>query len=98
MIKYIDGPIKKYLKSPNCKLCGKTENIAHLYIDCKRNKKIWKYFQQYQTHTQKQNTPYPTKYPNNMILVTTTKNKKTNPNTDNHNTDPHMENKKQTTI
>ena len=33
-----------------------------------------------------------------MILVTTTKNKKTNPNTDNHNTDPHMENKKQTTI
>ena len=57
MIKYIDGPIKKYLKSPNCKLCGKTENIAHLYIDCKRNKKIWKYFQQYQTHTQKQNTP-----------------------------------------
>ena len=39
-----------------------------------------------------------TTYPNNMILVTTTKNKKTNPNTDNQNTDPHMENKKQTTI
>ena len=31
---------QKYLKSPNCKLCDKTENITHLYIDCKRNKKI----------------------------------------------------------
>ena len=49
---------QKYLKSPNCKLCDKTENITHLYIDCKRNKKIWKYFQKYyQTLTQKQNTP-----------------------------------------
>ena len=57
MIKYIEGPIKKHLKSPNYKLCDKTENIAHLYIDCKRNKKIWQYFQQYQTLTQKQNTP-----------------------------------------
>ena len=28
-----------------------------------------------------------TTYPNNIILVTTTKNKKTNSNTDNHNTD-----------
>ena len=46
------------MKSPNCKLCDKTENITHLYIDCKRNKKIWKYFQKYyQTLTQKQNTP-----------------------------------------
>ena len=49
---------QKYLKYPNCKLCDKTENITHLYIDCKRNKKIWKYFQKYyQTLTQKQNTP-----------------------------------------
>ena len=49
---------QKYLKSPNCKLCDKTENITHLYIDCKRNKKIWKYFQKYyQALTQKQNTP-----------------------------------------
>ena len=30
------------MKSPNCKLCDKTENITHLYIDCKRNKKNWK--------------------------------------------------------
>ena len=36
----------------------KTENITHLYIDCKRNKEIWKYFQKhYQTLTQKQITP-----------------------------------------
>ena len=46
------------MKSPNCKLCDKTENISHLYTDCKRNKKIWKYFQKYdETLTQKQNTP-----------------------------------------
>ena len=31
---------QKHLKSPNCKLCNKTENITHLYTDCKRNKKI----------------------------------------------------------
>ena len=48
---------QKHLKSPNCKLCDKTENVTHLYIDCKRNKKIWKYFQKHQTLTQKQNTP-----------------------------------------
>ena len=46
------------MKSPNCKLCDKTDNVTRLYIDCKRNKKIWKYFQKYyQTLTQKQNTP-----------------------------------------
>ena len=46
------------MKSPNCKLCAKTENITHLYIDSKRNKKIWKYFQKhYQTLAQKQNAP-----------------------------------------
>ena len=49
---------QKYLKSPNCKLCNKTENITHLYIDQKRHKKNWKYFQKhYQTLTQKQHTP-----------------------------------------
>ena len=37
---------QKYLKSPNCKLCDKTENITHLYIDCNRNKNIWKYYYQ----------------------------------------------------
>ena len=46
---------QKHLESPNCKLCVKTENITHLYIDCKGNKKFWKYFQKhYQTLTQKQ--------------------------------------------
>ena len=51
---------QKYLKSLNCKLCDKAENITHLYIECKRNKKISKYFQKYyQTLTQKQNTPLP---------------------------------------
>ena len=46
------------MKSPNCKLWDKTENIIHLSIDCKRNKKFWKYLQKcYQTLTQKQNTP-----------------------------------------
>ena len=51
------SPSRKHLKSPNCKLCDKTENITHLYIDCKRNKKFWKYFQKcYQTFTQKQKT------------------------------------------
>ena len=39
-----------------------------------------------------------TTYPTKIIFVTTTKNKETNPNTDNHNTNPYMENKKQTTI
>ena len=50
-------PSRKHLKSPNCKLCDKKENITHLYIDCKRNKKFCKYFQKYyQTFTQKQKT------------------------------------------
>ena len=41
---------QKYLKSPICKLCKKTENIKHLFIDCKRNKKIWTHFQQYENN------------------------------------------------
>ena len=88
---------QKYLKSPNCKLCDKTENITHLYIDCKRNKKIWKYFQKHQTLTQKQNTPL-----QHILTISSLslqqKNKETNPNTNNYNTNPHMENKKQTTL
>ena len=39
--------IQKHLKSPKCKLCKKTENIKHLFIDCKRNRKIWTNFQIY---------------------------------------------------
>ena len=31
---------QKYLKTPKCKLCKNTENIKHLFIDCKRNQKI----------------------------------------------------------
>ena len=38
---------QKHLKSPKCKLCEKTENIKHLFIDCKRNRKIWTHFQKY---------------------------------------------------
>lgn len=38
---------QKHLKSPNCKLCDQTENINHLHIHCKRNKKIWKHSQKY---------------------------------------------------
>ena len=38
---------QKHLKSPKCKLCEKTENIKHLFIDCKRNNKIWTHFQKY---------------------------------------------------
>ena len=35
-----------------------TENITHLYIDCKRNKKNWKHFQKYyQALTREHNTP-----------------------------------------
>ena len=94
MYKWAD---QKYLKSPNFKLCDKTEQITHLYIDCKRNKKKLEVFAKISnSHTK---TKYIiTTYPNNIIFVTTTKNKETSPNTDNHNTNPHMENKKQTTI
>ena len=88
---------QKHLKSPNCKLCDKTENVTHLYIDCKRNKKIWEYFQKHQTLTQKQNTPL-----QHILTISSLslqqKNKETNPNTNNYNTNPHMENKKQTTL
>ena len=31
---------QNYLKTPKCKLCKNTENIKHLFIDCKRNQKI----------------------------------------------------------
>ena len=30
---------RKHLKNPNCKLCDKKEDITHLFITCKRNKK-----------------------------------------------------------
>ena len=49
---------QKHLKSPNCKLCGKKEDIYHLYIDCKRNKNIWNHFQKYYKNLiQKEYTP-----------------------------------------
>ena len=48
----------KHLKSPKCKLCEKIENIKHLYVDCKRNKKIWTHFQKYYKNLiQKEYTP-----------------------------------------
>ena len=48
---------QKHLKTPKCILCEKTENINHLYIDCKRNKKIWIHFQKHKNQTQKEYTP-----------------------------------------
>ena len=49
---------QKHLKTPKCKLCEKTENINHLFIHCKRNKKIWNHFQKYYTKlTKKEYTP-----------------------------------------
>ena len=57
MIKYIDGPIKN-IWNPQIANYVIKQNITHLYIDCKRNKKIWKYFQKYyQILKQKQNAP-----------------------------------------
>ena len=49
---------QEHLKNPNCKLCHKKEDIIHLYISCKRSKRIWKHFQKYyQKLTQKNYTP-----------------------------------------
>ena len=49
---------QKHLKSPKCKLCEKTENINHLYLECKRNKTIWNHFQKYYKNlTKKEYTP-----------------------------------------
>lgn len=49
---------QKHLKNPNCKLCHKKEDIIHLYISCKRNKRIWEHFQKcYQKLTRKNYTP-----------------------------------------
>ena len=46
------------MKSQKCKLCEKTENINHLYTECKRNKKNWKNFQKYYKNlTKKEYTP-----------------------------------------
>ena len=44
---FLDGLTKKYRKTPKCKFCKNTENIKHLFIDCKRNQKIWIHFQKY---------------------------------------------------
>ena len=42
----------------NCKLCGKTENMNHLFINSKRNKKICNHFQKYYRNLkQKDHTP-----------------------------------------
>ena len=89
---------QKHLKSPNCKLCDKTENITRLYIDCKRNKRKLEVFPKILSNSHTKTKYTITTYPNNIIFITTIKNKEANPNTDNHNTNPHMENKKQTTI
>ena len=38
---------QKHLKTPKCKLCEKAENIKHLFINCKQNRKKWTHFQRY---------------------------------------------------
>ena len=49
---------KQHLKSPKWKFCENKENINHLYIECKRNKKIWNHFQKYYKNLiQKEYTP-----------------------------------------
>ena len=49
---------QKHLKSPKCKLYEKTQNINHLYIECKRNKKIQNHFQKfYKNLTNREYTP-----------------------------------------
>ena len=48
---------QKHLKTHNCNLCDKKEDIIHLVISCKRNKKIWKHFEKYyKCLTQKEHT------------------------------------------
>lgn len=89
---------QKHLKTPKCKLCKNTENIKHLFIDCKRNRKIWTHFQKYY---QKVNTKrlYTTAthfiYISNII---TTKHQETGSDTNHDDTHTYMENKKQTRI
>ena len=41
------GTNQKYLKTPKCNFCKNSENIKHLFINCKRNRKIWIHFQDY---------------------------------------------------
>ena len=53
----IDGRIKNTLKTPKCKVCEKTENIKHVFIDRKGNRKIWTHFQKYQNLIQKYYIP-----------------------------------------
>ena len=88
---------EKHLKFPNRKLCDKTENLTHLYTDSKKQKNL-EVFAKILSNSHTKTKYTITTYPNNIIFITTIKNKEANPNTDNHNTNPHMENKKQTTI
>ena len=49
---------QKHLKNPTCKYCKNIENIKHLFVECKRNRKIWTHFQKYyQKLTYKDYTP-----------------------------------------
>ena len=49
---------QKHLKTPTCKYCKNIENIKHLFVECKQNRKIWTHFQKYyQKLTHKDYTP-----------------------------------------
>ena len=58
MITFIGGQIKNIQKTPTENYVSKKEEIIHLFMTCKRNKKTWKHFQKYyQKLTQKDPTP-----------------------------------------
>ena len=48
---------QKHLKNPTCKYCKNIENIKHIFVECKRNRKIWTHFQKYQKLENKDYTP-----------------------------------------
>ena len=88
---------QKHLKPPKCKLCEKKENTDHLYIESKRNKKIWKDFQKYYKNLiQKEYTPL--QHILTISALTLPLKTKKLVNIDHNNTLPYMENKRQTTI
>ena len=89
--------IQKHLKSPKCKFFEKTENIKHLYTDCKRNKNLNSLPKILQKSNAKRIYAITT-YPNYISLIIIPKNKETFTNTNHNNTHTYLENKKPTKI
>ena len=81
-----------------CKLCDKKEDMTHLFISCKRNKKIWKDFQKYyKCLTQKEHTPLQHILTHSATPLPS-KTKKLCFNTNHNYSHPYMENTEPTTI